>query len=64
MKSKEQVYAEYIGGGQMGIDFEKKDILEAMEVYASQFKDTCDHDICFGTIDKVPYCTKCGKVMK
>ena len=30
----ERIYEEYIGNGQMGIDFEKRHILEAMRAYA------------------------------
>ena len=54
MKTKEQIYEEYIGGGQMGIDFEKKDILEAMEVYANQKN---DHIISGGW-----ECPRCGQI--
>ena len=36
MKTVEQIFEEYIGPGQMGVDFEKKDILEAMQIYAEQ----------------------------
>lgn len=31
----EEIFEQYIGNGQMGIDFEKKHIIEAMEAYAS-----------------------------
>jgi hypothetical protein len=36
MKTIEEIYKAYIGDGQMGVDFEKKHIIEAMEAYASQ----------------------------
>ena len=36
MKTEEEIYKAYIGDGQMGVDFEKKHIIEAMEAYASQ----------------------------
>jgi hypothetical protein len=45
MKTKEQIFEEYIGNGQMGIDFEKRHILEAMEEYSQQFnlsKEICN----------------------
>jgi hypothetical protein len=32
-KTPEEIYQEYIGNGQMGIDFEKKHILEAIQAY-------------------------------
>jgi hypothetical protein len=32
----EEIYTEYIGNGQFGIDFEKKHILEAMQVCARE----------------------------
>lgn len=36
MRSKEEIYEQYIGNGQYGIDFEKKHILEAMDEYTSE----------------------------
>ena len=36
MKAKEEIYKAYIGDGQMGVDFEKKHIIKAMEAYASE----------------------------
>jgi hypothetical protein len=41
----EEVYEQYIGDGQLGIDFEKKDILEAMRVYHNQFQQVTDEEI-------------------
>lgn len=38
MKTAEEIYQEYVGDGQMGIDFEKRHIIEAMKTYAQQFQ--------------------------
>jgi len=54
MKTAEQIYEEYIGDGQMGIDFEKRHIIEAMEVYANQKKD--------GVISGGWECPRCGQI--
>jgi hypothetical protein len=36
MKTIEEIYKAYIGDGQMGVDFEKKHIIKAMQAYASE----------------------------
>lgn len=46
MKTKEEIYKAYIGDGQMGVDFEKKHIIEAMEAYhEAKMKEVTDEDI-------------------
>jgi len=37
MESKNKIFMDYIGTGQIGIDFTKQDVFEAMDEYAKNF---------------------------